>query len=223
MRGLEQSVEELDRIAGRVGVVGVLMGCFPHGDTDIAPEDDALFQAVVDKGLPLQIHVSLGNKLPIDMYSPERITAGQAAGDLRFLAAPPVMVQFLNSGVFDRVPDLTVVIAEVDAGWVPVVKEQMDNRFRRRASGPKARLAKLPSEVIHEHFYYTYITDHYGIENRLQVGVDRLMWSSDFPHTGSDWPDSWRTIDADFANVPTEERDLILAGNAMRLYKFGER
>jgi predicted TIM-barrel fold metal-dependent hydrolase len=112
-------------------------------------------------------------------------------------------------------------MAEVDAGWVPYVKEQLDNRFRRRAHGPKARFVKPPSEYVAEHFYYTYITDHYAIHNRHWIGVDRIMWSSDFPHSGTDWPDSWRTIDADFAGVPMDERNLILAGNAQRLYRFG--
>jgi predicted TIM-barrel fold metal-dependent hydrolase len=120
------------------------------------------------------------------------------------------------------VPDLTVVLAEVDAGWVPYLKEQVDNRFRRRAFGPAARRIRLPSDYIEEHFYYTYITDHFAVRNRHAIGVERIMWSSDFPHTGSDWPDSWRTIDADFAGVPREERDLIIAGNAQRLYRFGE-
>jgi predicted TIM-barrel fold metal-dependent hydrolase len=116
---------------------------------------------------------------------------------------------------------LPIVFVEVDAGWVPYIKEQMDNRWRRRATGAKARFAKLPSEYIEERFYFTYITDQYAIANRHRIGVDRLMWSSDFPHGGSDWPNSWRTIDANFADVPRAERDAILAGNAQRLYGFG--
>ena len=48
------------------------------------------------------------------------------------------------------------------------------------------------------------------------------MWSSDYPHSGSDWPNSVRVVHADFSGVPAEERDLILAGNARRLYRFGE-
>lgn len=222
-RGVQQALDELERVADRTSVAGVLIGCFPHGDADIMSDDDPLWRAIGERGLPLHVHVRLSSDLPVDMYAPERISAGRAAGDLRFLAAPPVMVQFLISGVFDRIPNLTVVLGEVDGGWVPYVKEQMDNRFRRRASGPKARMTPLPSEVIHEHFYYTYITDHYAIANRQRVGIDRLMWSSDFPHTGSDWPDSWRTIDADFADVPAEEKEMILSGNAMRLYRFGAR
>jgi predicted TIM-barrel fold metal-dependent hydrolase len=69
--------------------------------------------------------------------------------------------------------------------------------------------------------YFTYITDHYGIRNRHDIGVERIMWSSDFPHLPGNWPNSWPTIQADFSGVPPAERDLILAGNAQRLYGFG--
>jgi predicted TIM-barrel fold metal-dependent hydrolase len=141
-------------------------------------------------------------------------------GYLRFRDVPNRMLQLLLGGVFDRVPDLAVVLAEVDAGWVPYVKEQVDNRVLRRERGADLRSQRLPSEIIDEHFYYTYITDHFAIRQRHAVGVERLMWSSDFPHGGSDWPHSIGVIHADFADVPAFERDLILAGNAMRLYPF---
>jgi predicted TIM-barrel fold metal-dependent hydrolase len=222
-RGVEQATAEIERVAGRAGVVGALVGLYPHGDKDLDVEDDKVWQALVEARLPLHVHVKLVDEPPEDVYAPGRISAGRAAGDLRFLDAPAIMVQFLNSGVFDRVPGLDVVMVEVDAGWVPYVKEQMDNRFRRRATSRDARLKPLPSQVIEDHFSFTYITDHYAVANRHRIGVHRLMWSSDFPHSGSDWPDSWRTIDADFADVPRIERDQILAGNALQLYGFGTR
>jgi predicted TIM-barrel fold metal-dependent hydrolase len=220
---VEQAVAEIERVAGRPGVVGALLGLFPHGDKDLSTADDVVWQALVAAGLPAHIHVKLVDEPPQDMYSPDRITAGRAAGDLRFLEAPTIMVQFLNSGVFNRVPGLEIVMAEVDAGWVPYVKEQLDNRFRRRATARDTRLKPLPSEVIRRHFLFTYLTDHYAVINRHHIGIDRLMWSSDFPHSGSDWPDSWRTIDTEYAAIPREERDQILAGNALKLYKFDQR
>jgi len=58
----------------------------------------------------------------------------------------------------------------------------------------------------------TYITDHYGIRNRHDIGVERILWSSDYPHVGADWPNSWRTIGADFSGIERAERDLILSG-----------
>ena len=60
------------------------------------------------------------------------------------------------------------MFAEVDAGWVPYVKEQLDNRFRRSTTGPKARLTKLPSEYIDDHFWFTLF--HEGRHERLAAG-----------------------------------------------------
>lgn len=222
-RGVEQAVAEIRRVASMPGIAGLLIGNYPHGDPDLSPDDDPVWEAAVESGLKPHIHVKLVNEMPTDIYAPGKITQGRAAGDLRFLQAPAVMVQFLNSGVFDRMPDLEVVFVEVDAGWVPYVTEQLDNRFRRRATDPKARLQKLPSEYVRDHFSFTFITDAYAIRNRHAVGVDRLMWSSDFPHSGADWPDSWRTIAAVMDDVPAAERHAICAGNAQRLYRFGAR
>ena len=81
-------------------------------------------------------------------------------------------------------------------------------------------LGAPPSEYIERHFHYGFMTDTFGIHHRDQVGVDRLLWSSDYPHISADWPSSWRTIQATFAGVPPDELHRILAGNTQRLYQF---
>ncbi len=48
-----------------------------------------------------------------------------------------------------------------------------------------------------------------------------MLWSSDYPHISADWPYSWRSIQAAMSGVPHEEREQLLAGNAVRLYGFG--
>jgi predicted TIM-barrel fold metal-dependent hydrolase len=219
-RGVADAVREIQRVADRPGIVGALIGCYPHGDLNLAEEDDPVWQEIAGRGMPLHIHVALVNEYPRDIYASGAITEGLVMGYLRFRDVPGRMLQFLEGGVFNRFPDLKIVLAEVDAGWVPYVKEQVDNRVLRREYGAAMRKKRLPSSVIEEHFYYTYITDHFALRNRHAIGVERLMWSTDFPHGGSDWPFSVRTIHADFAGVPGRERDLILAGNAQRLYHF---
>ena len=219
-RGVADAVREIQRVADRPGIVGCLIGCYPHGDLNLAEEDDPVWQEIAGRGMPLHIHVALVNEYPRDIYASGAITEGLVMGYLRFRDVPGRMLQFLEGGVFNRFPDLKIVLAEVDAGWVPYVKEQVDNRVLRREYGAAMRKKRLPSSVIEEHFYYTYITDHFALRNRHAIGVERLMWSTDFPHGGSDWPFSVRTIHADFAGVPGRERDLILAGNAQRLYRF---
>ena len=58
------------------------------------------------------------------------------------------MIEMVFSGMFDRFPDLEVVFAEVDCGWVPYVKEQIDNNFHRLDPVSQFGLPRLPSEYI---------------------------------------------------------------------------
>ena len=141
-------------------------------------------------------------------------------GDVRFYDAPKRMLEFLWTGVFDRFPELKLAFIEVDCGWVPVVKEQVDNRYYRMASGMRLGMNGPPSEYFDRHCYYSFITDTFGIDNRHSVGLENMLWSSDYPHVGADWPNSRRTIEAAFAGVPKAEKDLILWGNAQRLYQL---
>jgi len=143
-------------------------------------------------------------------------------GDVRFYDVPQRILQLIFSGVLDRFPELQVVLAEVDCGWIPYFKEQIDDRYHRLGRGSGLELTMPPSEYLDRNFSYTYITDHFAVRNRADIGADRMMWSSDYPHVGADWPNSWRTINADFSGVPEDERDLILAGNARHLYHLGE-
>jgi uncharacterized protein len=221
-RGVDDAMKEIKRLEGRPGVKGFLVGCWPHGDLNLHEDDEPVLRAIAQTGYPMHVHVAMVNEYPRDIYSAGSISEGLVMGYLRFRDAPTRMLQLTESGMLDRIPELHCVLAEVDAGWVPYVKEQIDNRVLRRESGAALRGRKLPSELINEHFSYTYITDHFAVLNRHAVGVERLMWSSDFPHGGSDWPHSIGVIHADFAGVPAAERDLILGGNAQRLYRFAK-
>jgi predicted TIM-barrel fold metal-dependent hydrolase len=90
-----------------------------------------------------------------------------------------------------------------------------------RASLRDRKLDRLPSEYMHEFFPAAFITDPFAVQNRHRIGVDRMLWSSDYPHITTDWPYSWKSIAHSFSEVPAEERHAILAGNARRLFKFG--
>jgi hypothetical protein len=111
-------------------------------------------------------------------------------------------------------------MTEVDCGWLPYFEEVADDNYMRhsKATLKDRQLAKRPSEYMRDHFFFAFVTDTYGITNRHRIGVNRMLWSNDYPHIVSDWPYSWKTINAQFANVPSDERHDMLAGNALRIY-----
>lgn len=210
-RGVKEAIAEYERAMALPGIAGVCIQAFPHGGTTIAPEDDALWAVIADSGCALSVHAGLSDTLPVAHST-------VLPGDVRIAGAMNVMSQMLWTGALDRFPDLRVVLAEVDCGWVPFFKEQVDNRFHRMATTTALSLTRSPSEYFDDHFAYSYISDAFGIANRYAVGVENILWSDDYPHMGANWPHSERLIAAEFSGVPKAERELILAGNATRLY-----
>jgi len=215
--GVADAVAELERVSTLPGLRGVLLGRYPNGSLAPTAEDDPFWARAEERGLPLHVHVSLA-AVPTD-DDPERKKAG-ARGELRHLDASLRVYEVVHSGMFDRFPRLDFVFAEVDCGWIPYVKEQFDNRFHRRPPADRVPIAHPPSHYFGRNIATTYVTDTFGIANRHAIGVDRMMWSSDYPHGGTDWPNSWKQIESDFAGVPAHEKQAILAGNAARIYKL---
>ena len=67
-----------------------------------------------------------------------------------------------------------------------------------------------------------WITDRTGIAIRHAVGIDNMMWSSDYPHHGNDWPYSRKTIEDMMGHIPRDERARIVGGNAARIFRLAE-
>jgi predicted TIM-barrel fold metal-dependent hydrolase len=217
-RGIAEAVAEIERAAALPGIVGFNLSCYPHGDAVLSAEDDPAWAALEAVGKPIAIHVSLGDAMPFQLQ------ANKLPGTVHFYDAPGRMLELIFGGVLDRFPGLRFAMTEVDCGWVPYFVDQANDNYLRheKATLVGKELARLPGDYIREFFWFSFITDMYGIENRHRIGVDRMLWSNDYPHIVSDWPYSWKSINAQFAGVPADERQAILAGNAQSLYRFGK-
>jgi uncharacterized protein len=217
--GVEGCLREIQRVLEMPGFVAFLLKRYPSGGLSIQPEDDAVWEAIEASGRPVTIHVGLVT----GMLGRQR--AESLPGTGHFYDAPTRMLQFIFSGVLDRFPRLRVPFIEVDCGWIPYFEQQADDNFmrHRKATLRDAKLTRRPSEYMREFFPVAFVTDPVGVENRHRIGVQRMLWSSDYPHITTDWPYSWKTINATFHDVPEDERHAILAGNAQALFKFGDR
>jgi predicted TIM-barrel fold metal-dependent hydrolase len=124
------------------------------------------------------------------------------------------------SGVLDRFPELQVVSAENNCGWLPYYLQRMDRTFERGRSAAGFKIQLKPSEYFRRQMHCTYIDDYVGVANRHFVGVDRMMWSSDYPHQASTWPHSQDVVARDFKDASPEDRFKITRGNVAKLYGF---
>ena len=81
-----------------------------------------------------------------------------------------------------------MVAVECGAGWIPHFLEHMDDHYWRNRTWTKATLEMLPSEYFRRNWKVTFIREPFAVATRHWIGVDNLMWSTDYPHHRHDWP-----------------------------------
>ena len=144
----------------------------------------------------------------------------------RFAGEQPIApLQMAMAGVFDRFPDLKIYWAESQAGWLPYSFDQIDdNHERNRYWGERdygfKTPARKPSEYLKENCLWGFMRDPWGIKCRNVIGVDILIWGSDFAHATGDWPHSQKLLDESFAGVVSDERDAMTRANAINYFKL---
>ena len=227
---VDDAIAEMEHCA-RLGFKGVDLAGWPSGQKYPTAGDDRFWAAVIDMDMPLTIHVAIGGvraqpsfRYPIEPEGDARPNADLVERLTRYARAGGVnTVQLIIAGVFDRFPKLKIFFAENQIGWIPNFLEQLDNNYRvnyhwaDEIFGVKP-LARLPSEYIKEHCWWGFMYNPVGVRLRHEVGVDRIMWSTDFPHIESDWPNSMRIIQEMFADVPADETHKMVAGNVIEFF-----
>ena len=96
---------------------------------------------------------------------------------------PIILWRMMQSGVFERLPKLKLVGSEVQCGWLPYYMEKFDESVKRNRAD--WNLPMLPSEYFDRNVWLVYIEDELGAVNRYNIGVDKIMWGPDFPHSSS--------------------------------------
>jgi predicted TIM-barrel fold metal-dependent hydrolase len=136
-------------------------------------------------------------------------------------------------GVLDRHPGLKVVFTESGVGWIPRELRKMDQLFdSMRSVGDGGEIAYdaknalgdlslRPSEYWHRQCYVgaTFINPA-EIAIRDAVGVDKILWGSDYPHLEASYPFSKAAVRSSFQGVPVADTERMLAGNAAKMYGF---
>ena len=81
-------------------------------------------------------------------------------------------------------------------------------------------MKQLPSEYIKEHIYWSVQYEKVAVELRHHVGVDKIMFATDFPHIECEWPNTRPLVEEIYADVPEDEKAKIWAGNAVEFFRL---
>jgi predicted TIM-barrel fold metal-dependent hydrolase len=214
---IDAATRELRRVA-RLGLRGVELSCSWNMEPMWHPVWEPLWQAVDEVGLPLHFHTF--PTLPPGQLDRQQgrtrraafftVVAGFQMNLVNIVAA------VIGAGVLERYPGIRISFGESGIGWLPYALDRMDfeweDRFRDLG------LTMRPSEYWRRQCKATFQFDRIGTQLIDDIGVETLMWGSDYPHGDGVWPESSKYIEEQFGHLPKDVTQKIVCGNAARFY-----
>ena len=142
-------------------------------------------------------------------------------------SARPGQMKFLPNMVMSKLcmaEPLAILIfggIESGVGWIAFTAEYMDAIYDNQRHWLNLELAYKPSEYFDRNVYASFIRDREGIRNRALPGGSNIMWSTDYPHSETTWPESLETLEWQFDGLGADEIKPIVHDNAIRFYGLG--
>ena len=230
------AVKELERCA-KLGLKGAMIWGVPPEDKPYYSElYDPFWAAAQEMKMPLSLHVITQrdqkgrnrdkDKKPGEQREDHNQILGGGIKMLLGTMQPVYQVQrtlssFIFGKVFERFPNLRVVSAENDTGWIAHFMYRSDHFYEKFGTMREdTRLKMHPSDYVRRNIWATFQDDAIGPMTYKFFGEDNYMWASDFPHTDSTWPNSLKVIKQDFEGVPAGVTQKIVCDNAAKLYNI---
>ncbi len=214
---IDGAVKEIHRVA-KLGLRGVELSCSWDMDPMWHPMWEPLWQAVNEVNLPLHFHTF--PSLPQAVRDKQTGLTRRAA---QFTSVAGFQMNLVNivaavigAAVLERYPNVRISFGESGIGWIPYALDRMDFEWedRFRDLGLKMK----PSDYWRRQCKATFQFDPIGTKLIDDIGIETLMWGSDYPHPDGVWPDSSKYIDEQFGHLPPDVIRKITCENAGRFY-----
>jgi predicted TIM-barrel fold metal-dependent hydrolase len=216
---LDFVVAELTRMRAHGSRIFLIPGYPVNGRPPSHPDWDRVWSAATDLGMMPMLHTGFERM----QFDPGWANQGGDTTLLRMICsshrhvAPMTLINSLiYSGVFERFPKLTLLLAEVGTGWLPFLMREIDDRVSPTAELflGSAKLKSKPSETLARHVKATPLAggnDSPLLKIMEDLPDDMLVFSSDFPHFEgfTDPTDHYRKL---LADLPRERVEAFMGG-----------
>ncbi|SHM66699.1 amidohydrolase family protein [Cryptosporangium aurantiacum] len=177
---------------------------------------DPLLRICEEANLPVSVHFGSGGAPQGVAQDADMFVTIALFGINSMMAC----VDLLISPVFYKFPNIKFVLSEGGIGWIPYILERADYSWGRHKYWCNIDQDRKPSELFKDHIYGAFISDQNGIDLRHSIGVEQILFESDYPHSDCNWPHTRKVLGEQLAGVPDDEARLIVEGNARRIFNF---
>lgn len=238
--GVDEAVREI-RWAHDRGLRGIML---PHlwmgQDPFHHPKYEPIWAACADLGMVLHFHsgaAPMHEYFGAALFGPQAQTPSQPPPEMPgalgiyvtevawWLTRP--LVFMIWAGVFERHPRLKVAVTEGSTIWVPELLQLMDQRYgdhhftAKLGTGYRKHLTMKPSEYFRRNVRVgSSAMSRREAELRHEIGLQTIMWGTDYPHPEGTWPRTREMMIDVFRGLPDQDIEAMLGGNAAEFYGF---
>ena len=220
----DAAAKELERCV-KLGLVGSFIPVAPLADKPYSsPVYDRLWATAEASKHPLLLHIATprygvpANEFTMDVT--QMTGAGRSTTDYWVRYA---LGSMLFAGVFDKFPGLKIGSVEHEAAWIPHWLKQMDFTYLERpvfTKGWRSKDGLMPSDYWKRNMFVEFMEDDIGVKLRDYIGVETMLWGSDYPHAETTFPRSQQFLARMFDGVPADEVRKITSDNAAKMFGF---
>jgi predicted TIM-barrel fold metal-dependent hydrolase len=175
-----------------------------------------------DRGAPINFHLNVAmdpNVLAWKGFAFEQTLAVVAT--MFSIGNAATLGNWMVSGRLDRHPKLKIGLIESGMGWVPFAIEALEHQFDEMLPSKVHLLHRRPWEYFRDHFWVTFWFEKVAPTKLLEtLGVDKVLFETDFPHPTSLYPGVQEHIMATLGGYDHEVRKKVLERNAVALYNL---
>lgn len=177
---------------------------------------EPLLAACAETDTVINMHIGSSSAMP--STSPDAPAAVSSA--LTSQNAQGSLADWLFAGVFVRHPELRIAYSEGQVGWMPYLLERMDTVWRENAAWGGVDLPEPPSSFVRGHVYGCIFDDPHGLDSRDKIGMEVILFETDYPHADSTWPHSAEVAArmCAAAGLDDSETHALVRGNAIDAY-----
>jgi predicted TIM-barrel fold metal-dependent hydrolase len=192
----------------------------------VSPYWDPFFAACEETETVVCVHTG-SSGLPIMTEGTEQSVGTLFGSGYAMVTA----IEWLHAGIAARFPGIKICLSEGGIGWIGAVLDRLEHQEGYRDAKPRFALGGDPDrtglavgdpmlkETLRRNYWFCTLDEPSGIAQRDRIGVDRIVFEVDYPHSDTAWPHTQKRVSGLLEGVPADEAAAISWRNAAQLFR----